>query len=1150
MASLPGPAARAAGRVCCVNGKCHKAHHLRMMKSTAPRESRRLLAELGACARLDREDLIRATVTLSRRTQLALATQCLDAMGHRHMRPSLVAHNALLEANARQRRWDYGLKLLLRMQQHGLQPNEVSYTSVIRASVGTPGSAQLVEMLLPQLLEARRRDLGVEPNARRGEGGSEGAGELGVGARAHEHKPPSAVASAAASAIWAGEPMTIGDLSPRAQAALLEARSSDAELLHSGEEGSEAPGLHLLQQQLADGAPTDAASFAHALSGCAKQPGRWREALQLTSMLESWVRMADGGRRARAQDRDVSRAFTLAISACDASGRAQPALDMLRRMDELGVPPAERHFSAAISACRHVETGGGLGAARELFDAMRRERVARTTYTYNAMLSVMAAEGGHGSEALELLARMQSEGGREAPPDGVTYLNVMMACRPTREQSAALRQAAYRRRRSEFGAERPPPQLTTPSPSASRDDVPGRGEEGATALSGGDAVAVAEPRAGAGEPIGGGVAADRQLALTDADEPPWRVAMRLLGEMGLRGIPPTVFTYGALMELCYRTSDLDGAMRLLREMPKRGLVPDGAVLGSAMRVVAAFGEQRIAISLLTEVEEEVRRLRLLDSTDTEPLPAGSSARRARTFGLFDARSGVDAAEGRGDGGSQRSGMALAHSGRPLTEEDRERLHNYAILACAVGRAPTAQLMAMVPLMISRGVQPNYHTVTALLDVCANRGAWEEATSLLDVAAEYSVPRSAQVYMRALRAYANPGLGGRGREVPWERAAALFERIEADGVALPSEERAGEVSVLGAAIAAGGGWEAMGLLERLGLDATLPSGARGGARPHARRAGLSGSPRAPAPAAKEREAALAALAERFCLAAQDGAEGARLPLLLDQMRELGGAPTDRLVKRALWACGRTREGREGWRNVPALLTLCRDEGLRPDVGALVLALQACPPAVSIYDGAGSADALAPASSAAAAPESRWGDGAAAQTLSSTADSSAPADGVGLRALPKELAGLLGMDPLPRRDVDQLTKLLRHSLAAEAHARRLVDALASDVSPWREQPAAAGTADAYAAIKAHAAAIARRRAAETSRPVRRRSNLNKLALTTKARPAKRNGARGAQPDGPLDMAVEVSASAVATAPMRQHADTGAVSTSGAEAFGPIE
>ena len=644
MASLPGPAARAAGRVCCVNGKCHKAHHLRMMKSTAPRESRRLLAELGACARLDREDLIRATVTLSRRTQLALATQCLDAMGHRHMRPSLVAHNALLEANARQRRWDYGLKLLLRMQQHGLQPNEVSYTSVIRASVGTPGSAQLVEMLLPQLLEARRRDLGVEPNARRGEGGSEGAGELGVGARAHEHKPPSAVASAAASAIWAGEPMTIGDLSPRAQAALLEARSSDAELLHSGEEGSEAPGLHLLQQQLADGAPTDAASFAHALSGCAKQPGRWREALQLTSMLESWVRMADGGRRARAQDRDVSRAFTLAISACDASGRAQPALDMLRRMDELGVPPAERHFSAAISACRHVETGGGLGAARELFDAMRRERVARTTYTYNAMLSVMAAEGGHGSEALELLARMQSEGGREAPPDGVTYLNVMMACRPTREQSAALRQAAYRRRRSEFGAERPPPQLTTPSPSASRDDVPGRGEEGATALSGGDAVAVAEPRAGAGEPIGGGVAADRQLALTDADEPPWRVAMRLLGEMGLRGIPPTVFTYGALMELCYRTSDLDGAMRLLREMPKRGLVPDGAVLGSAMRVVAAFGEQRIAISLLTEVEEEVRRLRLLDSTDTEPLPAGSSARRARTIGLFDARPGVDAAE--------------------------------------------------------------------------------------------------------------------------------------------------------------------------------------------------------------------------------------------------------------------------------------------------------------------------------------------------------------------------------------------------------------------------------------------------------------------------------------------------------------------------
>ena len=59
------------------------------------------------------------------------------------MRPSLVAHNHVLNAFAREKRWHDSMSLLLRMRQLGLKPDTSSIAATMRAAVGAPGSSQL-----------------------------------------------------------------------------------------------------------------------------------------------------------------------------------------------------------------------------------------------------------------------------------------------------------------------------------------------------------------------------------------------------------------------------------------------------------------------------------------------------------------------------------------------------------------------------------------------------------------------------------------------------------------------------------------------------------------------------------------------------------------------------------------------------------------------------------------------------------------------------------------------------------------------------------------------------------------------------------------------------------------------------------------------
>jgi hypothetical protein len=70
-----------------------------------------MVTELRACEQgLTREDLVRLATTLADRGAVELARGVLKEFGRRGMRPSLVAHNALLEAYARDKRWDQGMR--------------------------------------------------------------------------------------------------------------------------------------------------------------------------------------------------------------------------------------------------------------------------------------------------------------------------------------------------------------------------------------------------------------------------------------------------------------------------------------------------------------------------------------------------------------------------------------------------------------------------------------------------------------------------------------------------------------------------------------------------------------------------------------------------------------------------------------------------------------------------------------------------------------------------------------------------------------------------------------------------------------------------------------------------------------------------------
>ena len=853
-----------------------KSHHLRAMAKASYGDLRRIMAELGASdISLNREELVRAGSRLAVRGALALSWQCVTEMSKRGMRPSLNLNNALMAAYGRTGRWDMAMTLLLRMQQEGLQPNESTFVGAIRAGSRAPGGSQFAELLRPQLEAAARRE----------------AESMGLAIPESSSTP----------------------LSTRTVTALVSAEGFDSE--------SEATGLKLLLGKIAEGTPPDARMYLVALASCASASGRWQEAMQITSMMELWVREDRAPRQRsareyiefpRAQLSEVGSAYAAAIAACDESEVKEEALGLLTRMESLGVPPRVEAYNAAISACRH---DSDLNTAQALLSRMRKTLIGPDTTSYNALLAVVRSKGGMGEEALRLLKQMQREGHR---PDEITYLEVITACRPTSKEARVFKAAAYERQRLASGKGARRPRAVT---DAIISDAAVELAAGTPSAEGPSVALVAVNGFGGGSSSSDAIAAPPERLWSDG-VPLWRRGLDLLGEMQLRGLQRNQHHYGAAIEVCHRIGDVEEAMRLLMQMPGLGLQPDRYCLIPALQAAANAGDYQLALRIVNEAEAAVARSEALVAGDDAASHYGHAPLMGRGgLGLFDA----EGATGPDMGGTTRS-----------------HLHETALIAGGTGLAPLPMTLAILPLMRERGIPHTRFGYTSAIHACKRSNAWREAIGVLKAERAAGLPPTAANLARTLRLFKDSGERS-GIGPPWAATIALLDEAAKHSLVLPAESRS---HVLSVGRIAGVGWDAVRQTERVDFEPADSS------------AGLdsrSSGPRAKTPVTLE----VQLQGELFCLAAQDGMESERLQTLMWRLKRAGSAPTPRLLERALHACRAGREEREGWRHVPALLDLAKREKVRLSEQAFVHVLHAYPPIEGQQDiGSGSRRTLSP------------------------------------------------------------------------------------------------------------------------------------------------------------------------------------------------
>ena len=114
-----------------------KRQRLNLLRTANGPLARQLLGELMMSPEpLQRHELVHATLWVSQYGHVDLARQCLQEMSRRAMRPSLDAHNAVLKALALQHKWSTATHVLLRMEQHELEPDATSYAAVLRSTRG------------------------------------------------------------------------------------------------------------------------------------------------------------------------------------------------------------------------------------------------------------------------------------------------------------------------------------------------------------------------------------------------------------------------------------------------------------------------------------------------------------------------------------------------------------------------------------------------------------------------------------------------------------------------------------------------------------------------------------------------------------------------------------------------------------------------------------------------------------------------------------------------------------------------------------------------------------------------------------------------------------------------------------------------------
>jgi pentatricopeptide repeat protein len=124
--------------------------------------------------------------------------------------------------------------------------------------------------------------------------------------------------------------------------------------------------------------------------------------------------------------------FAAVLRLCAVAHRWEHALDVLKDMQQAGVPADEDCYASALKACKRA---GRCQDAVALLGQMHAEGLRPNAFHYHAALRALRSNG-RWSEALELLRAMQPQYG--VRPNAHCYNTVMQACDSARQPSAAL----------------------------------------------------------------------------------------------------------------------------------------------------------------------------------------------------------------------------------------------------------------------------------------------------------------------------------------------------------------------------------------------------------------------------------------------------------------------------------------------------------------------------------------------------------------------------------------------------------------------------------------------------------------------------------------------------------------------------------------
>jgi pentatricopeptide repeat domain-containing protein 1 len=158
-------------------------------------------------------------------------------------------------------------------------------------------------------------------------------------------------------------------------------------------------------------------AFVQAIKDCRQN---WRNAISLLNQMQ------------RENGCDVF-AFSAAISVCGNAGQWGEALELLSKMDRLGIKPNAVCFNAVITACGR---GGQWEESVKLFWRMGEQGIEVSVVSFNAAITA-CARAGKWKESLELLEAMN--GFRGVEPDVKTFSACISACEKGLQWARALK---------------------------------------------------------------------------------------------------------------------------------------------------------------------------------------------------------------------------------------------------------------------------------------------------------------------------------------------------------------------------------------------------------------------------------------------------------------------------------------------------------------------------------------------------------------------------------------------------------------------------------------------------------------------------------------------------------------------------------------